>query len=103
MNLLLNASQSIIERGKITIKTGANSDGVIVTIADTDKGMSKEVLGKIFDPFFTTKVVGAGTGLGLSISYGIIKKHGGVIEVESEDGKGSTFKVILPFTGDKCV
>ncbi len=103
MNLLLNASQSIIEHGKVTVKTEANSEGIIVTIADTGKGMSKEVLSKIFDPFFTTKAVGAGTGLGLSISYGIIKKHGGVIEVESEEGKGSTFKVILPFEGEKGV
>lgn len=103
MNLLLNAAQSISEHGKVTIKTEASSDSIIVTIADTGKGMSKEVLSKIFDPFFTTKPVGAGTGLGLSISYGIIKKHGGVIEVESEEGKGSTFKVILPFEGDKSV
>lgn len=103
MNLLLNAGQAISEHGKIVIKSETTDKTICVTISDTGKGMTKEVLEKIFDPFFTTKAVGAGTGLGLSISYGIIKKHGGSIEVESEEGKGTTFKVYLPFEGVKNV
>ena len=99
MNLLLNAVQAIADHGKVTIKTEVTSESLVVTISDTGKGMSKEVLEKIFDPFFTTKGVGAGTGLGLSISYGIIKNHGGIIEVESQENVGSTFKVILPLSG----
>ena len=66
-------------------------------IADTGKGMSQEVQNRIFEPFYTTKPVGKGTGLGLSISYDIIvKKHGGRIEVNSEPGQGTTFRITLP-------
>ena len=63
---------------------------------DTGTGIKAEGLEKIFDPFYTTKGVGRGTGLGLSLTYGIVKEHGGYIEVESEVGKGSTFSVYLP-------
>jgi two-component system, NtrC family, sensor kinase len=66
-------------------------------IADTGKGMSQVVQNRIFEPFYTTKPVGKGTGLGLSISYDIIvKKHGGRIEVNSEPGQGTTFRITLP-------
>jgi signal transduction histidine kinase len=67
-----------------------------ISFADTGEGISKENLSKIFEPFFTTKKVGQGTGLGLSVSYGIVKEHGGNIEVESTVGQGTTFTVILP-------
>jgi two-component system, NtrC family, sensor kinase len=67
-----------------------------VEITDNGKGIPQKDLERIFDPFFTTKPVGKGTGLGLSVSYGIVQKHHGVIEVESELGKGSTFRVWLP-------
>jgi signal transduction histidine kinase len=67
-----------------------------VKISDTGIGIPRENIKRIFDPFFTTKDVGVGTGLGLSLSYGIIKKLGGEIEVKSEVGKGSTFKVVMP-------
>ena len=96
MNLLVNAAHAIEERGTITLRTGQQDDGVWVEIADTGKGIAPEHLKKIFDPFFTTKPVGKGTGLGLSLSYGIIQKHHGKIEVRSEPGKGTTFRVWLP-------
>ncbi|MBI4938045.1 MAG: PAS-domain containing protein [Nitrosomonadales bacterium] len=98
MNMLINASHAIGEgnHGKITIRTGAENDMVWVEFADTGKGIAPENLKRIFDPFFTTKPVGKGTGLGLSLSFGIIEKHHGRIEVQSEMGKGATFRVWLP-------
>ena len=100
MNLLVNAAQSIASHGLITIRTGGKEGWVHVSIADTGQGIPPENLGRIFDPFFTTKPVGSGTGLGLSVSYGIVKKHGGRIEVESELGKGTVFTVWLPAKGN---
>ncbi len=96
MNLLVNAAHAIEERGVITIRTGHENDKVWVAISDTGKGISPEHMNKIFDPFFTTKAVGTGTGLGLSLSYGIVQKHGGSINVESEVEKGATFTIHLP-------
>lgn len=96
MNMLLNAAHAIDVHGDITITTKSSDDFVCVSIHDTGCGMAPAVQAKIFDPFFTTKQVGAGTGLGLSVAYGIIKKHHGKIDVESEPGKGSTFTVWLP-------
>ncbi|MDD5474661.1 MAG: ATP-binding protein [Candidatus Methanoperedens sp.] len=96
MNLLANSIQSIIENGEIIIKTSAKQDHVEISISDNGCGIPKENLDKIFDPFFTTKEQGKGTGLGLSISYGIIKRHSGSIEVQSEAGKGTTFIIKLP-------
>jgi signal transduction histidine kinase len=96
MNMLVNASQAIEVRGTITISTGQQNDEVWVDISDTGKGIAAEHIKKIFDPFFTTKPVGKGTGLGLSLSYGIIQKHHGRIDVHSEVGKGTTFRLWLP-------
>ncbi len=96
MNLLVNAVHAIEERGTITIRTGHQGEDVWVEIADTGKGIPPENLPKIFDPFFTTKPIGKGTGLGLSLSYGIIQKHHGRIDVQSEVGIGTRFKVWLP-------
>ncbi len=96
MNLLVNAAQAIETRGTITIRTGQDGDRVWVEITDTGAGIPPDILPHIFDPFFTTKPVGTGTGLGLPVSYGIIERHHGRIEVQSEAGKGSTFRVILP-------
>lgn len=96
MNLLINAVQAIEEHGSITIRTGQEGDNVWVEVEDTGNGIKPENLDRIFDPFFTTKPVGSGTGLGLSLSYGIVQKHDGWIEVKSELGKGSVFRVVLP-------
>ena len=101
MNLLVNAGHAIGDqpgdsRGTITLSTGVKGAEVWVEVADTGSGIAPADMKRIFDPFFTTKAVGKGTGLGLSLSYGIVKKHGGRIEVESEPGKGTRFKVWLP-------
>lgn len=97
MNIISNAVHAIgNQQGAIFIHTQNTSTGIQIKIKDTGKGMPKAVQKRIFDPFFTTKEVGKGTGLGLSISYGIIKKHGGFIRVESEEGKGTCFVIELP-------
>jgi two-component system, NtrC family, sensor kinase len=72
---------------------------VILEIADDGCGIPEEIRTRSFDPFFTTKPVGQGTGLGLAISQGIVADHGGRIEVESQPGRGSCFRVILPVGG----
>ncbi|WP_309896318.1 ATP-binding protein [Archangium sp.] len=95
-NLLVNAAQAMETRGEIRIRTRHEGNDVVVEIADTGKGMTQETLSKLFTPFFTTKPRGQGTGLGLSVSYGIITRHKGRIDVQSEPGKGSTFIVRLP-------
>ncbi|OWW23062.1 ATPase [Noviherbaspirillum denitrificans] len=97
MNMVVNAAQSIgTERGRIVVRTGTEAQNVWIEVEDNGCGMTKDIMSRIFDPFFTTKPVGKGTGLGLSLSYGIVQKHHGRIEVRSEVGKGSTFRVCLP-------
>jgi signal transduction histidine kinase len=98
MNLLVNAAHAVHkERGTITVRTGVHgSEQVWVEIEDDGCGIPKENLSRIFDPFFTTKPVGKGTGLGLSLSYGILQKHGGRLEVDSEPGRGTRFRVTIP-------
>jgi signal transduction histidine kinase len=96
MNLLVNAAQAIEGPGEIRLRTYANNSHAVVEISDTGKGIPAEDRIRIFDPGFTTKGVGVGTGLGLSIVHRIIEEHHGSIEVESEVGKGSTFRVSLP-------
>lgn len=100
MNLLINAAHAIEGQGEIVIRTGFDDDQLWVEVSDTGKGIPSEHLKRIFEPFFTTKPVGKGTGLGLSLAYGIVSKHGGRIEVSSEVGRGSTFRVILPRNPD---
>lgn len=97
MNLVVNAAHAMgPTRGKITVRTGVTGDKVWLEVADTGTGIPKDVLPRIFDPFYTTKPVGKGTGLGLSLSYGIIQKHHGSIDVQTEMDKGTTFRVTLP-------
>ncbi|MFZ0927302.1 MAG: ATP-binding protein [Syntrophobacteraceae bacterium] len=97
MNLINNAIDAIGSGGGLLeIRSGVEGDKVVVDIADTGHGISKSVMARIFDPFFTTKPVGKGTGLGLSICYGIIKKLGGTLTVDSSVGLGTTFHVHIP-------
>jgi two-component system, NtrC family, sensor kinase len=96
MNLLNNAVQAIDGEGNIWLSTRQKGNWAEIRIQDDGCGIPEKVLKKVFEPFFTTKEVGKGTGLGLSISYGIVKKHGGEIEVESLEGQGTTFIIRLP-------
>jgi two-component system NtrC family sensor kinase len=96
MNLLVNAAQAIEKKGEIKIVTQALDGQVEISISDTGSGIPKENLSRIFDAFFTTKEVGKGTGLGLNMAYNIIQKHKGTIDVESEVGKGTTFRIRIP-------
>jgi signal transduction histidine kinase len=96
VNLIVNAVQAMPEGGRLTIRTLAHDDHLLLIVEDTGVGMSEEVLKQIFVPFFTTKDIGQGTGLGLSVVHGIVTAHGGSIKVESEPDKGSRFEVRLP-------
>lgn len=110
MNLLVNAADAMPEGGDLFLTTTnvkvselagkedppKPGDYVLLTVSDQGVGMDPETLHRIFDPFFTTKQGGRGTGLGLAATYGIVKGHGGFIEVESQKGHGSTFKIYLP-------
>ena len=109
-NLYVNASDAMARGGNLILQTvntthdamkgnpyeARPGDYILLMIRDTGIGMSEETMGHIFEPFFTTKEMGRGTGLGLASTYGIIKVHGGYIDVESEEGQGTTFKVFFP-------
>src|ERR1700752_3846277 len=95
VNMVFNAVDAMPEGGRLALSTRLVADSVVVTIADTGVGMYPEVRSKIFGPFFTTKGK-AGLGLGLAVSFGIIRRHGGTIEVDSEYGSGTEFRIILP-------
>ncbi len=95
-NLVVNSLQAMPEGGRLDITTAGSNDHVVMTVRDTGTGISDEVKKKIFDPFFTTKDVDEGTGLGLSVVHGIVTSHGGIIDVESEVGQGTTFVLRLP-------
>jgi two-component system NtrC family sensor kinase len=97
LNLFINAADAMNGKGKLMIKSEMGQNNCIkISISDTGKGVDKALLAHIFEPFFTTKEPGRGTGLGLSIVYGIIKRHKGTIDAESEKDKGTTFIITLP-------
>lgn len=101
LNLVVNAIQAIEgqdndQGGRITVTTRTSGEEFVLEVADDGCGIDPALIPKLFDPFYTTKPVGEGTGLGLSISHGIVTGHGGRIEVESEPGKGTCFRVLLP-------
>lgn len=96
INMIHNAIQAMQKHGLLRVALEQHGDEVHVIIQDSGCGIAPEHLRRIFDPFFTTKSEGQGTGLGLSTSYGIIKNHGGRIDVESEVGTGTTFTIVLP-------
>ena len=112
LNLITNAFYATNEKSKqpienlpagqtgyeptVVISTNKMDDNVLISVKDNGNGIPQKVVDKIFQPFFTTKPTGQGTGLGLSLAYDIVKAHGGEIKVETKDGEGSEFIILLP-------
>jgi len=115
LNMITNARDAIVSSKKadekggrkkefsIETKKGKNNKSVEIIFSDTGCGMPQDVAAKIFDPFYTTKPIGKGVGLGLSVSYGIIQNHHGKMEVQTKEGQGTQFKVVLPVAKEKAL
>jgi hypothetical protein len=99
LNLFLNARDAMEGGGLLRVRTWGGEQSAFVDVADSGKGIPPELVGRIYDPFFTTKSAKKGTGLGLSVSYGIVREHGGTIEVESLPGAGTCFHLDFPLVG----
>ena len=110
LNLILNARDALGLEGRITVRTGRGrvvfperlgnrpgGDFIFIEVADDGPGMSAEVRSRIFEPFFTTKVTGKGTGLGLAVVHGVVQRHHGILELDTEPGRGACFRIFLPF------
>jgi len=98
MNLLTNARDAVASsrRKRVHVSTALAEKTVVVVVEDSGPGIPAAVLSRIFEPFFTTKERGSGTGLGLSVTYGIVRDHGGFIDVESASAGGAAFRIFLP-------
>jgi two-component system, NtrC family, sensor kinase len=98
LNLIFNAIDAMPDGGTLTISGGTDesTDLIWLAVSDTGQGIESNDLQRIFEPFYSTKTEGKGVGLGLSMVYGIIHEHNGVVEVDSEPGKGTTFRIKLP-------
>ena len=105
LNLITNAFYVVKEKKRetpngyeptVTVTTRKTKDKIIISVKDNGKGIPQKIVDKIFQPFFTTKPTGLGTGLGLSLSYDIVKAHGGELKVETKEGEGAEFIIILP-------
>ena len=103
MNLILNARDAMPQGGRLEISTDGDEDSAVVEVRDTGVGIAPEHLAKIYDPFFTTKQIGKGTGLGLAVSYGIVRDHGGHIDVESKLGEGTRFQITFPLAAARQI
>jgi signal transduction histidine kinase len=110
MNIVLNAAQAMPDGGDLTITTSVAKgvrigeifrNAIRINISDTGIGIPQENLDKLFTPFFTTKEKGKGVGLGLSVVHGIIERHHGKIEIESDPGAGTTFSIYLGIINDE--
>ena len=95
----MNAAQAIDEQGCITLRCGRAADQVWFEVQDDGCGIAPDNLARVFEPFYTSKDVGKGTGLGLTLVWGIVQRHRGTIEVRSELGQGTTFRMCLPIDG----
>jgi signal transduction histidine kinase len=96
INLIMNALHAMEDGGTLHVGLEPEQDGIKLTVSDTGHGIPQAALPKIFEPFYTTKEFGKGTGLGLTVVKGIIEEHHGTITVESEEGKGTRFTIVLP-------
>jgi signal transduction histidine kinase len=110
LNLITNAFYAVKEKKMqiaegyeptVSVSTKKINDVVEISVRDNGNGIPQKVLDKIFQPFFTTKPTGEGTGLGLSLSYDIVKAHGGELKVETKEGEGSEFIILLPQSENK--
>jgi two-component system NtrC family sensor kinase len=96
VNLVRNAVEAGGGKAKVLIRSAWNDNDVQVTVSDSGCGMDNEQLAHVFDPLYTTRRQHGGSGLGMSIAYGIVQRHGGRMEVQSELGEGTTITIILP-------
>ncbi len=103
INLIQNAVQAMHDGGELRVALSEREGRAVLAVSDTGEGIPEATRSRIFEPFFTTKGEGEGTGMGLPVSYGIVSRHGGRIEVESQVGEGSTFQILLPMEPDEVL